>query len=235
MLILRKGTHSAKAWIAVGTEIATHTGNQRRTEASSSSCSAALWPTTHEVPLPPEASPVGPRLQWAAATQLFMAVMALWFMRWNGIIQGFAVTGLGWRLAGWGSSQPRQRSPGRCRRRVGVETTGRVNPHQPFHPTVPPFIHKSSLQRRGLVRDKADTTPEPHQRAFFLCLCLVKSVRPLISDVDFWHLPYSGHLKNRLLSWLYWLWSVRLLRSWSEIQYTTALSVALWLLMHKDL
>lgn len=58
----------------------------------------------------------------------------------------------------------------------GVERTGRIRPYQPFHPTVQPFIHKSSSKRKGLVTDKADTTLEPHQRAFFLCLRLVKSV-----------------------------------------------------------
>lgn len=97
------------------------------------------------------------------------------------------------------------------------------------------FYTQIKFEGRGLVRDKADTTLEPHQRAFFLCLSLVKSVWPLISDVDFWHLPYFGHLKNRLLSWLYLLRSLRLLRSWSEIQHTTALSVALWLLMREGL
>lgn len=107
--------------------------------------------------------------------------------------------------------------------------------YQPFHPTEQPFTHKSSSQRRGLVRDKADTTLQPHQRAFFLRLRLVKSVWPLISDVDFWHLPYSGHLKNSLLSWLYLLWSLRSLRSWSEIQHKAALSVTLRLFMHEGL
>lgn len=42
--------------------------------------------------------------------------------------------------------------------------------------TVQPFIHKPGSEHKGLVTDKADTTLEPHQRAFFLRLRLVKSV-----------------------------------------------------------
>lgn len=117
--------------------------------------------------------------------QLFITVMAalVYALEWD--YPGFLGDWAGMTTSWLRLKPAKTEITERCRRRVGVETTGRISLYQPFHPTEQPFIHKSSLQRRGLVRDKADTTLQPHQRAFFLCLRLVKSVRPLISDVDF--------------------------------------------------
>lgn len=145
------------------------------------------------------------------------------------------MAGLEWRLAVWGSRQPKERWQKRCRRQGEKQTTGRISPYQHFQVARQPFLHKSSLQCRSLARDKVDTTLQPHQRALFLHLCLVKSVRPLISDVDFWHLPYSGCFKNRLLEKPYLLCSWRLLRIWSKIQHSAVLNTALRLFMHEGL